>query len=65
MSHSYRKWEPHLLLTRCAYRLDTGGQLDERHGVEGEIATSIIALIVWLVIMDFGMKCLKYAIVAK
>ena len=35
------------------------------HGVEGEIATSIIALIVWLVIMDFGMKCLKYAIVAK
>lgn len=35
------------------------------HGVEGEIATSIIALIVWLVIMDFGMKSLKYAIVSK
>lgn len=35
------------------------------HGVEGEIATSIIALLVWLIIMDFGMKCLKYAIVAK
>ncbi|OUQ46895.1 hypothetical protein B5E64_02425 [Drancourtella sp. An12] len=35
------------------------------HGVEGEIATSIIALILWLFIMDFGMNCLKYAIVAK
>jgi hypothetical protein len=35
------------------------------HGVEGEVVTSIIALIVWLVIMDFGMKCLQYAIVAK
>lgn len=35
------------------------------HGVEGEIATSIIALILWLIIMDFGMNCLKYAIVAK
>lgn len=35
------------------------------HGVEGESATSIIALILWLIIMDFGMKCLKYATVAK
>lgn len=35
------------------------------HGVEGEIGISIIALIVWLIIMDFAMKCLKYAIVAK
>lgn len=32
-------------------------------GIDGQIATSIISLIVWLIIMDFGVKCLQRSVV--
>lgn len=33
-------------------------------GVEHQIAVSILTLVVWLIIMDFGVKCIQRAVVA-
>lgn len=33
-------------------------------GIQGQIATSIIALVIWLIIMDFGLNCLRRAVVS-
>lgn len=32
-------------------------------GIEGQVATTIVSLIVWLIIMDFGVNCLQKAVV--
>ncbi len=34
-----------------------------RNGVEGQITTSVISLVIWLIIMDFGLKCMQHAVV--
>ena len=33
------------------------------NGMEGQVATSVVSLIIWLIIMDFGLKCMQYAVV--
>ncbi|MCI5700920.1 MAG: hypothetical protein MR308_11180 [Lachnospiraceae bacterium] len=34
-------------------------------GIEKQITTSVLALIVWLIVMNFGLKCLQYSVVRK